>query len=320
MGIFRSTSPLTAATAAVAVAAGLVVAACGAPAGPTTATSGSTPATTATSVTTVTSVAPATVTDPPGTAAPQPGAAAYGPGRHQVTLTVDGTPRTATLVVPADATRPAPLVFAFHGHGGNGNAFDKKMDIEGLWPDAIVVYPDGLVGHKGITDPEGVKPGWQTAAGEDGDRDLHFYDALFADVTARTAVDPDRIFLMGHSNGSAFTSFLLNARGDKIAATANMSAQPGAYLATDPVRSMFMMMGEKDPIVPYENQKKSIPLAERKLQVDPAKTTVDGYLRIEQGADHHELATYVHPAGHEVPDAVPPLVVAFFQRHTLAGG
>ena len=82
-----------------------------------------------------------------------------------VSFTVAGVRRTAVLVVPSDVTKPAPLVFAFHGHGGSGAGFDRKFKIEQLWPAAIVVYPDGLTGHKGRTDPEGKKSGWQTAVG-----------------------------------------------------------------------------------------------------------------------------------------------------------
>ena len=242
----------------------------------------------------------------------------YEAGTQTVSWDVDGTTRTAVLVVPANLTGPAPLVIGYHGHGGNGAAFDKKMDIEGRWPEAIVVYPDGLVGHQGKTDPEGVKTGWQQVADDEGGRDLRFFDTMMADLHAKLPIDADRVFVVGHSNGSAFTSLLLNVRGDQIAATANLSAQPGRLLDTDPVRSMFMGMGEQDPIVPYANQKQSIPLAEAKLGVDPATATVDGYLRIETAPGNLELATYVHPAGHEVPDAVPPLVVAFFQRHSLA--
>ena len=244
----------------------------------------------------------------------------YPAGTQRVSWDVDGTTRTAVLVVPEHLTGPAPLVLGYHGHGGNGAAFDKKMDIEGRWPEAIVVYPDGLVGHEGKTDPEGVKTGWQQVAGDEGGRDLRFYDTMMADLRAKLPIDPDRIFVVGHSNGSAFTSLLLNVRGDQIAATANLSAQPGRYLDTDPLRSMFMSMGEQDPIVPFASQKLSIPLAEAKLGVDPATATVDGYLRIETAPGHLELDTYVHPAGHEVPDAVPPLVVAFFQRHSLTDG
>ncbi len=212
-------------------------------------------------------------------------------------------------------------MFAFHGHGGSGANFDRKIDIDGLWPDAIVIYPDGLPGHKGITDPDGNLPGWQVAPGGEGDRDLAFYDMMLATLRAKLPVDGDRIFVMGHSNGSAFTSLLLNQRGDSIAATANMSSQPGPFLlSTDPVRSMFMSMGMADPLVPFEQQQKSIPLAEQKLGVDPASAVVDGFFRAEHGPGNVELDTYVHPAGHEVPAAVPALVVAFFQRHTLSGG
>ena len=222
--------------------------------------------------------------------------------------------------MPAVDSQPSPLVFAFHGHGGTGKNFDRKMDIEGKWPQAIVVYPDGLVGHKGKTDPNGTKPGWQTLPGETGDEDLAFYDALFATLHAQLPVDDDRIYAVGHSNGSAFVSLLLNQRGNAIAATANLSGQPGKYLETDPVRSMFMSMGKTDPIVPYDNQRKSVPLAERKIGADPSTAAVDGYLTTEKGRGNLVLEVYDHPDGHEVPDAVPPLVVAFFQQHTLTGG
>src|SRR5437588_772185 len=83
---------------------------------------------------------------------------------------------------------------------------------------------------------------------------------------------------------------------DGIAATANLSSQPsGRLLDGDPVRSMFMAMGERDPIVPYANQAKSIPLAQRKLGIDPSTETVNGYLRTERGQGNVELATYVYP-------------------------
>ncbi|MGZ4716594.1 MAG: alpha/beta hydrolase family esterase [Acidimicrobiales bacterium] len=244
----------------------------------------------------------------------------YSSGSHAVSWDVDGVTRTGMLVIPSGLSGPAPLVVAYHGHGGRGSSFQRKVDVEGLWPQAIVVYPDGLVGHKGRTDPEGVETGWQQLANDEGGRDLRFYDVMMADLRSQLPIDPQRIFVMGHSNGSAFTSLLLNTRGDQIAATANLSAQAGHFLDTDPVRSMFMSMGEQDPIVPYDNQKLSIPLAEAKLGVDPGSATVDGYLRIETGPGNLELDTYVHPDGHEVPDAVPPLVVAFFQRHSLADG
>jgi polyhydroxybutyrate depolymerase len=198
---------------------------------------------------------------------------------------------------------------------------ERRSNIEGLWPDAVVVYPDGLVGHKGKTDPEGVRTGWQTQLGEDGDRDLAFYDTMLAALRSQLSIDSDRVYLMGHSNGSAFASLLLNQRGDAIAATANLSAQPSArLLANDPARSMFMAMGTNDAVVPYDTQKRSIPLAEQKLSVDPSRATVTGHLRAEPGRGGLELQRYVYPGGHAPPPEVPKLVVDFFRRHTLSGG
>ena len=247
--------------------------------------------------------------------------AAYAPGRHRVSIDVAGVTRTAVVVVPEEQSAPAPLVFVFHGHGGSGARMDRRIDIEGLWPEAIAVYPDGIPGHQGITDTAGVRPGWQTRLGESGDRDLAFFDRLFAELRSNLAVDPDRVYLMGHSNGSAFVSLLLNQRGEAIAATANLSAQPSARLLdTDPVRSMFMSIGRRDPLVPYANQVQSIPLAERKLGVDPSTGTVDGNLRSETGTGNLELATYIYPGGHAPPPQVPRLVVDFFQRHTRSDG
>jgi polyhydroxybutyrate depolymerase len=240
------------------------------------------------------------------------------PGRHVATFTVAGVTRTAVVVVPASIAKPAPLVFVFHGHGGTGANIERKFRIESLWPEAIVVYPNGLVGHKGKTDPAGVKTGWQTRAGEAGDRDLAFYDTMLATLRAQLPVDPRRIYVMGHSNGSGFVSLLLNKRGRAIAATANLSGQPSARdLATDPTRSMFMAMGTSDPIVPYANQQRAIPVAEKKLGVDPAAANVQGDLRIETGPGGLELDTYIYPGAHDPPATVPPLIVALFRRQTL---
>jgi polyhydroxybutyrate depolymerase len=262
-------------------------------------------------------------TTAPTTTAPGAGGAAASDttGVHRrITVAVGATTRTAELVTPDDLSRPAPLVVAFHGHGGSGRTFEHTMGIEDRWPEAVVVYPDGLVGHVGRTDPTGVRSGWQTAPGEDGDRDLAFYDALMAQLRAMLPIDPDRVFLVGHSNGSGLVSFLLDVRGDGVAATANLSSQPGPYLRTDPARSMFMSMGRADRIVPYANQVRSVPLAERLIGADPATRTVAGYLSTEHGRGGLELAVYDHPGGHPVPREVPALVVAFLRRHTRSGG
>lgn len=256
---------------------------------------------------------------PSASSSPDP---AYAPGRHVATFPVDGVARTAVVVVPADLSHPVPLVFAFHGHGGSGSGFERSISLETHWTEAVVVYPDGLVGHKGVTDPEGTKPGWQSVAGESGDRDLRFYDTMLATLEAKLPVDPDRIYVMGHSNGSQFAALVVNRRGDAVAAAAHLSATPAPdLLASDPVRSMLFAMGTSDPIVPIAYQKRAIPLAEQRLGIDRSTATVSGDVTSERaGSSAVELETVVYDGGHAPPADAPDLVVAFFRRHTRSGG
>jgi polyhydroxybutyrate depolymerase len=246
---------------------------------------------------------------------------AFAAGRHRTTFVVDGRKRTAIVVVPRRTAAPAPLVLAFHGHGGTGAGLERQLDIAKRWPEAVIVYPDGLTGHRGITDPAGDKTGWQSATGEAGDRDLAFFDEIVTTLRSKVPIDDERIYLVGHSNGSQLVSLLLNQRGDEIAATANLSAAPGpGLIATDPVRSMLVSLGRSDPIVPFDRQELLIPLIERHLGVDPAKAVVDGYRRTEPGPSNIELETYIHPGGHPPPPGITGVIVDFFRRHTRSGG
>src|SRR5580693_8917671 len=60
-------------------------------------------------------------------------------------FTVDGVARTALVYVPASAkTTPMPLVFVFHGHGGNARQAARGFRMEHEWPEAISIYMQGL--------------------------------------------------------------------------------------------------------------------------------------------------------------------------------
>jgi polyhydroxybutyrate depolymerase len=247
--------------------------------------------------------------------------ARLGPGEHRMTVDVEGTPRTAIVVVPSHGTGPRPTVFVFHGHGGSGAGIQRQLHIEQAWPEAVVVYPDGLVGHVGITDPAGRLPGWQSTVGEADDRDLAFFDALLARLRTDVDLDASRLYVAGHSNGSQMASLLLNQRGAEIAASANLSAVPApAIVNSDPVRSMFVSLGMTDEVVPYDRQKLVLPLIERHLGVDSAAATTDGYLRQMHAPGDIELDTYIHPGGHPPPEGISARIVEFFQRHSLRDG
>src|SRR5205814_9978801 len=81
--------------------------------------------------------------------------------------TIDGVKREALIYVPSNATATAaPLVFVFHGHGGKMQGAARSMPFHEVWPEAIVVFPQGLKTPGRLTDPEGKLPGWQQAAAD----------------------------------------------------------------------------------------------------------------------------------------------------------
>ena len=139
---------------------------------------------------------------------------------------VDGVERTALVHVPANATANAPLVFCWHGHGGTASQASRASGMLQAWPEAILVFPQGLPTVSQLVDPEGKKSGWQTAVGNNDDRDFKFFDAMLASMRKEHKVDDQRIYSTGHSNGGFFSYLLWQARGATFAAIAPVA---GAY-------------------------------------------------------------------------------------------
>jgi polyhydroxybutyrate depolymerase len=233
------------------------------------------------------------------------------------TFKVDGVRRQAVVYVsakPAPASG-APLVFVFHGRGGKAERAAARFKLHEHWPEAVVVYMQGLPGAGGINDRAGNQPGWQSLPGDQGDRDVKFFDAGLAQIQKQYKTDPNRVYLLGHSNGARFANVLWQMRGDKLAALCSASAQGGRIIRDCKPKSIFMIIGEKDIIVPFNGQRRSIDLVRQVLKTDESKGKTAGLARTEIGKDNTELVIYIHPGGHEFPDAAIPLVVRFFQRH-----
>ncbi|MBI4850494.1 MAG: prolyl oligopeptidase family serine peptidase [Acidobacteria bacterium] len=231
---------------------------------------------------------------------------------------IEGVERNA-IIFPSSrdsSSLGAPLVFVFHGHGGSAKNAAQKFRIHELWPEAVVAYMQGLTGIPGITDPEGKKTGWQKDPGEANDRDLKFVDVALDQILRQYRVDPSKVYALGHSNGGRFTNVIWHERDEKFAAFCSASGQGGTLIPTNTPKSILIIAGENDSLVPYTNQLLSVEATRRLLQTDPSKAVKKGFASIEPGVDGLELGTYLHPGGHEFPQKALPLAVMFFQRHT----
>src|SRR5262245_43513791 len=170
--------------------------------------------------------------------------------------TIEGAQREALIHIPATAMEtPAPVIFAFHGHGGTMRNAARMFHYESLWREAIVVYMQGLNTPGQLTDPEGKRPGWQHAVGNQDDRDLKFFDAVLASLKQDYSVDEHRIYSTGHSNGGGFTYLLWAARGDLFAAMAPSSSAAARLLKDLKPKPVLHVAGEQDSLVKYEWQK-----------------------------------------------------------------
>ncbi len=238
------------------------------------------------------------------------------PGMTRQTFSVEGTEREALVAAPLTIPSVgAPLVFIFHGHGGNARNAAAKFAIHRDWPEAVVLYMQGLPTST-RNDPEGKRPGWQNRAGLDGDRDLKFFDAALAWAKKNYTIDPRRVFVGGHSNGGGFTYLLWRERADRIAAFAPASAVcPGAARLTP--RPALVIGGEGDAIVPTENQKATVAglIAANRCAAPDGGWSL-GYHQYRSNSGP-ELDVYVHNRGHALPDDAGERMAQFFVRQSL---
>ena len=159
------------------------------------------------------------------------------------TFIIDGMERQA-VAYPNAKPAPgagAPVVFVFHGHGGTAQNVARRLRIHELWSEAVVVYLQGVPGVRGITDPEGKRNGWQKSPGEVGDRDLKFFDAAVERVQKKYKTDPNRIYVLGHSNGGRFVNALWNSRGDKLAGICSAAGPGGRLIEMAAPKPVFIM-------------------------------------------------------------------------------
>lgn len=229
---------------------------------------------------------------------------------------VDGVRREAIVYAPSKPTAgKAPLVFDFHGHGGTARNAARVHRLHEAWPEAVVVYIQGLNTPGKLTDREGKKTGWQTGPGDQKDRDLKFFDAVLASVKKDYPIDESRVYATGHSNGGAFTYLLWAKRGDTFAAFAPVAAAAGLYLAGAKPKPLFHAGSEKDPLVTFAMQRRTLDRVKTLNGCDgPGEDWAKGCRRYPSKTGT-PVVVYLHDGGHKYPEAAPALIVMFFREH-----
>lgn len=226
----------------------------------------------------------------------------------RVTLDVDGLTRSFIVRMPAayDGRTPSPLVFGFHPFGMNGDYMASRVPISRVWREAIVIYPTGVPRPR-----SGGGPAWQAAAGDLGDRDLHFFDAMLAWGREHACIDPQRVFVLGYSNGAGFAYLLACERASSIAGVAIASGRLGCRPPQP--KPVVINHGSFDSTISYDE---AVRAAAAWSSVNgcaaPPKPVADGCAMASRCAAPVTLCTYA--GGHEYHSSFTETAVDFLKR------
>lgn len=176
----------------------------------------------------------------------------------RATLEHNGLERIYNLYFPSnyDGSTALPLVIVLHG--GSGNA-ETVQGFTQMTPVAeangfLVVYPQGAgpAGEDGYSWADGRG----TTADDAGIDDVGFINFLMDVLIAEYAVDDNRIYITGFSNGSFLTQKIACTSNSKIAAVASLGstydvAQSAQCNPNRPIPTL-LITGTEDTFVPYE--------------------------------------------------------------------
>lgn len=247
---------------------------------------------------------------------------------EEKTYFFEGNERSVLLCSGNSSTEGlAPLVLVFHGYGGNARSTQRRYKIEDLWPEARVVYVQGLVipqRDDGRIEPGKERAGWQRTPGMDGDRDLKFVDYLIESLADEYNIDRNQVFASGYSNGALFTWVLLTERPHTFAAFAPIAGIDNGVLnaATVPKPVMFHI-ATNDSAFKFPWAQKTIRRMKKLNRISGEGTKWEGNRAVN--LDYTEFAhepggapfvLEVNSGGHAIPSYAPKNIVKFFSQQT----
>ncbi|MCA0045080.1 alpha/beta hydrolase family esterase [Celeribacter litoreus] len=203
---------------------------------------------------------PTTISSPEPMMVTPVAAGGYTAGRLETkTMTVGGLQRTYHVYVPRSLQSGtlAPIIYAFHGGGGNAEQFESRMDWRGAAEKygAILVLPQayGRGGDdNGNWNAESTIPlGFAERNHLD---DLGFLQAMFSVMQANYPVDRSRTYLAGFSNGGMFSYRAACELGvQKISAVAVVATTMSFSSCAKPQGiSLLHIHGTDDENIPLE--------------------------------------------------------------------
>ena len=221
---------------------------------------------------------------------------------------VNGETREAIVHAPdtAESGEALPLVLSFHGYGDNMENF-QYTNVHIAWPDAVVVYFQGLERSRGLR-------GWVTEPGR-SNRDLALVDVALASLKERYRIDDDRIYATGYSNGGGFTYLLWSERAEVFAGYAPVAARFRDGVQPEVPRPVFVIAGDRDRVVQFEDQQEAFELAIDVNSVRDESMECGNGCTLYGAATTTPVMVWVHHGAHVYPRGASEGIATFFRRY-----
>lgn len=247
-------------------------------------------------------------------------------------IAVNGVERSYLIHVPPNATRPAPVVFVFHGGGGRPDAIARRtgMDDVADHQGFVTVYPagSGRASGRGGT--------WNVGgpASPSSQDDVAFVQAILRDLEQTLTVDRSRIYASGLSMGGVFSYRLACEMSGTFAAIAPVAAtmvEPSCH--PDSPVAVLHIHGTDDDRIPLKGGRGTMTAADRSWPAP--EQGVSSWSRFDGCSAEQPARTNDGPAtcttygqcratvefcmisgeGHRWPDGAAEHIWAFFAAH-----
>lgn len=168
------------------------------------------------------------------------------PGTYEDSLLANGIERRFRLHLPSsyNHSRELPVVVLLHDRGGDPRQIESQSRFvsEAERNDLILVVPWG----------EGVPRDWG------GKEDVAFVGRILEAVTARLAVDRQRLVLAGFGTGGTLALEAARQLRDRVAAVVAVSAAPPvheeeAWEAGPGLVALLLVAGKANPRLPFDD-------------------------------------------------------------------
>ncbi len=181
-------------------------------------------------------------------------------------------PYVSLIPTGYEASTKWPLLLVLHGYGGEGEQTLNSLRLTELKPKMLIVAPNGKVDSRRAR-------AWHPGPRHSPYWDVEYLTAIIHDMQRKYAIDPGKVFVVGHSQGAHMAHRMACDAANDVAAVVSVAGQVTmVQSACAPSRtvSVLQVHGDQDEAIGYYGDVQHDP---PDPTVPSARQTVDVWAR-----------------------------------------